>query len=223
MLRPSVSRLTDEGSVGTREVVSISWPLLVTSIASFGVGTGVDLWVVGHFRPASDVALYGAAYRLVFFVATGFIIVSQVVPPIIAELHARGEKRELENALRSISTLAGIPAILVLVVFLAAGPFVMELVYGPFFRQGATVLAILSCARLVAVCTGSSGAQRDASASPASPLSRPSSSPALTPRPTCNSRPPPPFAAGSRSPTPPWPTTSGGSGSPLDCWPRRRC
>jgi hypothetical protein len=74
MLRPNVSRLTHEGSVGTREVVSISWPLLVTSIASFGVGTGVDLWVVGHFRPASDVALYGAAYRLVFFVATGFII-----------------------------------------------------------------------------------------------------------------------------------------------------
>jgi O-antigen/teichoic acid export membrane protein len=158
MLRPSVSRLTGEGDVGAREVVSISWPLLVTSIASFGVGTGVDLWVVGHFRPASDVALYGAAYRLVFFVATGFIIVSQVVPPIIAELHTRGEKHELEKALRSISTLAGIPAILVLVVFLAAGPFVMELVYGPFFRQGATVLAILSCARLVAVCTGSSGA-----------------------------------------------------------------
>jgi O-antigen/teichoic acid export membrane protein len=158
MLRRSFSPLAGEGSVGTREVVSISWPLLVTSIASFGVGTGVDLWVVGHFRPASDVALYGAAYRLVFFVATGFIIVSQVVPPIIAELHTRGQKRELENALRSISTLAGIPAIVVLVVFLAAGPFVMELVYGPFFRQGATVLAILSCARLVAVCTGSSGA-----------------------------------------------------------------
>ena len=158
MLRPSVSGLTHEGSVGTREVVSISWPLLVTSVASFGVGTGVDLWVVGHFRPASDVALYGAAYRLVFFVATGFIIVSQVVPPIIAELYARGEKRELENALRSISTLAGIPAVIVLLVFLAAGPLVMQLVYGPFFRQGATVLAILSVARLVAVCTGSSGA-----------------------------------------------------------------
>lgn len=158
MLRRSVAALSGEGSVETREVVSTSLPLLVTSIASFGVGTGVDLWVVGHFRPASDVALYGAAYRLVFFVATGFIIVSQVVPPIIAELYARGEKDELEKALRSISTLAGIPAFVVLAVFLAAGPFVMNVVYGPFFRQGATVLAILSCARLVAVCTGSSGA-----------------------------------------------------------------
>ena len=158
MLRRSVSALSGGGDVEPREVVGISLPFLATSVASFAVGTGVDLWVVGHFRPESDVALYGAAYRLVFFVATGFIIVSQVVPPIIAELHARGQRRELEQALRSVSTLAGIPALIVLAIFLFAGPFVMETVYGPFFRQGATVLAILSVARLVAVCTGSSGA-----------------------------------------------------------------
>jgi O-antigen/teichoic acid export membrane protein len=158
MLRRSVSALGGGGDVDTREIVGISLPFLATSVASFTVGTGVDLWVVGHFRPESDVALYGAAYRLVFFVATGFIIVSQVVPPIIAELHAKGQRRELEQALRSVSTLAGIPAVVVLATFLVAGPFVMETVYGSFFRQGATVLAILSCARLVAVCTGSSGA-----------------------------------------------------------------
>ena len=157
-LRGPVSRLSGDGDVRVREVASISVPLLVTSLASFAVGTGVDLWVVGHFRPATDVALYGAASRLVFFVATPFIIVSQVVPPIIAELYARGEKEQLESSLRSISTLAGVPAASVLLVFVFAGGFVMETVYTPFFREGATVLAILSVARLVAVCTGSSGA-----------------------------------------------------------------
>jgi O-antigen/teichoic acid export membrane protein len=157
-LRGPVGRLSGDADVPVREVASISVPLLITSIASFAVGTGVDLWVVGHYRPATDVALYGAASRLVFFVATPFIIVSQVVPPIIAELYARGEKEQLESSLRSISTLAGIPAAAVLLVFVVAGGFVMELVYTPFFRDGATVLAILSCARLVAVWTGSSGA-----------------------------------------------------------------
>ena len=154
----AAAALHGEGDAGTREILSISTPLLITSVASFMVGTGVDLWVVGHFTSLSDVALYGAASRLVFFVAAPFIVVSQVVPPIIAELYARGEKHELERALRSVSTLAGIPAAAVLLTFLVAGPFVMGLVYGPFFREGATVLAILSCARLVAVCTGSSGA-----------------------------------------------------------------
>jgi O-antigen/teichoic acid export membrane protein len=138
-------------------VTAVSLPLLVTSLANFAVGTGVDLWVVGHFSSQSDVALYGAASRLVFFVATPLIVVSQVVPPIIAELHARGERDQLERTLRSVSTLAGLPAALVLVAFIGAGGFILSLAYGPYFRNAATVLVILSCARLVAVCTGSSG------------------------------------------------------------------
>ena len=156
-LRRRVVRLQGDEPIRVREVAAISIPLVITSIASFGVGTGVDLWVVGHFSSESDVALYGAASRLVFFVATPLIIVSQVVPPIIAELHARGEREQLERALRSVSTVAGIPAALVLGTFVVAGGAIMSLVYGSYFRQGATVLVILSCARLVAVCTGSSG------------------------------------------------------------------
>jgi O-antigen/teichoic acid export membrane protein len=158
MLRRPVLRMRGgRGMADTAEIVGSSLPLLITSLASFLVGTGVDLWVVGHFRPTPDVALYGAASRLVFFVATPLIIVSQVVPPIIAELHARGERAQLERALRTVATIAGFPAAIVLIAFVAAGPWIMGTVYGGFFRQGATVLAILSCARLMAVVTGSSG------------------------------------------------------------------
>jgi O-antigen/teichoic acid export membrane protein len=103
------------------------------------------------------VALYGAASRLVFFVATPLIVVSQVVPPIIAELHARGERKQLERTLRSVSTVAGLPAALVLGAFIVAGSFILSIAYGPYFRGAATVLVILSFARLTAVCTGSSG------------------------------------------------------------------
>jgi O-antigen/teichoic acid export membrane protein len=152
-----VAPLHGEGTTGVWEVTAVSMPLLVTSLANFAVGTGVDLWVVGHFSTTSDVALYGAASRLVFFVATPLIVVSQVVPPIIAELHARGEREQLERTLRSVSTVAGLPAVMVLVAFIAAGGFILSVAYGPYFRHAATVLVILSCARLVAVCTGSSG------------------------------------------------------------------
>jgi O-antigen/teichoic acid export membrane protein len=152
-----VAPLHGEGTTGVWEVTAVSMPLLVTSLANFAVGTGVDLWVVGHFSTTSDVALYGAASRLVFFVATPLIVVSQVVPPIIAELHARGEREQLERTLRSVSTVAGLPAAMVLVAFIAAGGFILSVAYGPYFRHAATVLVILSCARLVAVCTGSSG------------------------------------------------------------------
>jgi O-antigen/teichoic acid export membrane protein len=56
-----------------------------------------------------------------------------------------------------VATLAGLPALIVLGVFVFAGEWVMGVVYGPAFREGATVLAILSSARLVAVITGNSG------------------------------------------------------------------
>ena len=141
----SVSPLRGEGTTGVWEVTAVSLPLLVTSLANFAVGTGVDLWVVGHFSNTSDVALYGAASRLVFFVATPLIVVSQVVPPLIAELHARGERDQLERTLRSVSTVAGLPAALVLVAFIGAGGFILSLAYGPYFRHAATVLVILSC------------------------------------------------------------------------------
>lgn len=157
-LRRRASRLRGPGRAHAREMLSISWPLLGTSIASFVTGVSVDLWVVAHFLPASDVAIYAAASRLVFFVATAFMIASQVVPPIVAELYAQGRTEDLERALRSVSTVTGIPAAVVLLAFTVAGEQVMGTLYGPFYRQGANVLVILSCARLIAVCTGSCGA-----------------------------------------------------------------
>jgi O-antigen/teichoic acid export membrane protein len=81
----------------------------------------------------------------------------QVVPPITVQLHTQGRYRELEHVLRSIATLATLPAALVLVIFTAAGGLVMSAVYGPFYRQGASVLAILCLARLLAVAAGPCG------------------------------------------------------------------
>lgn len=153
-----VRSLGRDGHLRAREMLAVGWPLVLTGAFNFTLGTGIDLWVIGAFRPHEEVALYGAAFRLVFFVATPFIIASQVVPPIIAELHAQGRKHDLESSLREVATVAGIPASMVLLAFLFFGASIMGFVYGDFFRQGATVLAILSVARLYAVCTGNSGA-----------------------------------------------------------------
>ena len=141
----------------TGEVASLAWPLLVTNAAMFCLSWGVDLWTVGAFRPHQEVALYGAAARLVFFIAVPNLIMLQVVPPITAQLHAQGRYKALEHVLRSIATLATVPAALVLVIFTAAGGLVMSAVYGPFYRQGASVLAVLCLARLLAVAAGPCG------------------------------------------------------------------
>lgn len=157
-LLSKLPRLRGRGVIGVGEMMRVSLPLLVVGLSSFFVGTGVDLWVVARFQPLDQVALYGAAAKLMFVVSTPLIIVSQVVPPIIAQLYSQNRRDELEHALRATATLAGIPAAAALLMLMAAGGWVLELVYGSgFYSQAWLVLVILGCSRLFAVYTGSCG------------------------------------------------------------------
>lgn len=150
-------RLRGPGRVPPGEILDIAWPSLITNVASYFLSTGVDLLVLGVFRPQQDVALYGAATRLVILVATPLWILRGVLPPLIAELHAQGKRKELERTLRAGATLAGLPSLLILLVFVVGGRPIMGQLYGSFYRQGALVLAILSIGRLVSVWAGASG------------------------------------------------------------------
>lgn len=150
-----VRGLGGDGRIERRELVAFAWPMLITNVAILLLGRGVDLWILGAFRGQEDVAIYGAASRLIVFVATPFLIVQGVTPPIVAELHAQGRIRDMERALRGAATIAGLPSFLVLLVFVVFGSTVMGRLYGPFYAQGATVLVILAIGRLVAVWTGS--------------------------------------------------------------------
>jgi O-antigen/teichoic acid export membrane protein len=152
-----VRRLRGPGDVRKDEILDMAWPSLVTSVATYFVGSGLDLLVLGAFRPEAEVALYGAATRLVWLVATPLVIVGGALHPLLAELHARGKNKELERTARAGATLAGLPSFVVLLIFILFGRTVMGHLYGPFYRHGAEVLAILSVARMFAVWTGACG------------------------------------------------------------------
>jgi O-antigen/teichoic acid export membrane protein len=138
------------------EVLAISWPLLITGLVMFA-RTNMDLWILGIFRPQAEVAVYGAANRLVSMVTMPLIMVNSVVPPLIADMYARGRKRELEGTLRGMSALTGIPAILAAAVCVFFAAPILGLVYGNFYREGAVVLALLSLGVLAGVFAGSAG------------------------------------------------------------------
>jgi O-antigen/teichoic acid export membrane protein len=137
--------------------LSSSWPLLVSNVTIFLLGTGIDVWILGAFRPAQEVALYGAATRLIFVVAVPFTILRSVLPPIVAELYAQGKLKQLEKTVRAVSALAGIPSFMVLVVFVLFGGDILRILFGGFYQQAAIVLSILSVGRLVAVWAGACG------------------------------------------------------------------
>lgn len=145
------------GRLSRGDLLSMSWPVVVADVASYLLGTGIDLWILAAFAPLREVALYGAASRLIMLIVLPFRIVQGVTPPLIAELHAQGKRRELQEALRASAFLAAIPAFLLLIAFTLFGGTVLDLVYGPFYTRAASILAILSAGRLFAVWTGSCG------------------------------------------------------------------
>jgi O-antigen/teichoic acid export membrane protein len=139
-----------------REVPSISLPLLIVTLFMMVRSYG-DVWVLGAFLPQGELALYGAAKRLVTMVTMPMAIVAAVTPPLIAEMYSQGKREDLERTLRSTATLTGIPAWLASMgCIFFAGP-ILGLVYGNYYRGGAAVLALLSIGLFASVCAGSCG------------------------------------------------------------------
>jgi O-antigen/teichoic acid export membrane protein len=139
-----------------KDVLSISLPLLVVTLVMM-VRTNGDVWILGASLPQDQLALYGAANRLVSMVTMPMVVITAVAPPLIAEMYAQGRREDLELALRSTATLTGIPAWLASVgCIFFAGP-ILSLVYGDYYREGAAVLALLSIGLFASVCSGACG------------------------------------------------------------------
>ena len=151
-----VAKLSKEGSLPIGELLRTAAPNGVTNAIYFMLSQ-FDLWIVGAFKSGSDVAVYGAAAKLVKLVGMPLMIVSLVAPPLVARMHASGQLKELEKVLRSFATIAGWPALLALGVFAFFGKHVLGIVYGGYYSQGAVILLILSLGQIVNVCSGSCG------------------------------------------------------------------
>lgn len=139
-----------------RSLLRAGFPLWVTTMTFYVIGQ-VDLWIVGAMLGAADVALYGAAARLVTTLTMPLLIVNAVLPPVIAELYGRGEMDKLQMTLQRTASLAAIPAVVVMAVLALFGPQVLGLVYGDFYRSAWFVLLILGIGQTVNVFAGSCG------------------------------------------------------------------
>jgi len=147
----------EEEPVGAREVLDDAIPFLAIALTSL-VLLSADIWILALFH--KDVALYGFVSKLVTFVAMPLLIVNLVLPPIVSEMYARVRTGRLERTLRTFSTLAWIPSLLVLLVFMLLGEPILGLIYNkPIYSSHTAVLVllILSAAKLTAVWAGSCG------------------------------------------------------------------
>ncbi|MBI4006438.1 MAG: oligosaccharide flippase family protein [Gammaproteobacteria bacterium] len=116
-----------------------------------------DIWILGAYVAKEDLALYGTATRMADVVSLPLMVANAVMPPVIAELYARGNKTQLQRALQTTATLASLPAIAAVLIFAAGGGWLLEIVFGSYYREGTLLLIVLSSGHLMNVLTGTCG------------------------------------------------------------------
>lgn len=154
VLKRKIRPLRGEGDIAFSEIMAVSWPLFAASMTNI-ILLRADLWILGMYLPDEEVAVYGAAARIITVVAIPLVMASAILAPMIAELNAKGEKARLERVLRAVATLGGIPALAVILCFIIFGQPLLELIYGEeLYRRGWLVLVMLGLAQLVNVWSG---------------------------------------------------------------------
>jgi O-antigen/teichoic acid export membrane protein len=115
-----------------------------------------DLFVLSLYVSSVETGIYAAAARAAQVILLFIISVSLMFSPFVADLHARGERAQLDRLFKQITrwTMA---ATLPLFVVLAVTPGSALRLFGAEFGAGQTALLILLLGQLVNVATGTVG------------------------------------------------------------------
>lgn len=143
MLQRYFLKKEESDDVATKYLLSMSMPLWFTSWIGLALPQ-MDLWIVSFYESPEMVALYGAAMRLILIVAMPLLIIQSVVPPLIAESYAQGDHKDLARGLQTASGLAFFPGFALCIVYLFAGDFILQLMYGDFYVDAYLVLRIMT-------------------------------------------------------------------------------
>lgn len=153
LLRKKLPRLDGPGTIGMRELLSISAPVFVINLGNMAINNG-SLWIGGVFLDGKDIAMYGAAMKLVHLIAVPMTLVVSVVQPVIAALNNAQDKPRLQHALRATASLSSLPGVAVLLVYAIFGREVLGSVYGAQYTDAYLVLLILVLGQLFFVWAG---------------------------------------------------------------------
>jgi O-antigen/teichoic acid export membrane protein len=124
------------------------------SLALFGTSLfykytfNLDVLFLGRFGTAVEVGLYGLALKLQPFIFVPANAISEIFNPVVAELYARSDVKQIENVYKTVTkwTLTlSIPIFLVVALF--HGQILS--IFGKDFAGASTVLVILATANLL--------------------------------------------------------------------------
>jgi len=133
----------------------VAAPLLLLSGLYIVLGQ-TDLLMLGAMRGSADAGVYGAAVRIAGLVGFGLVAVNMIAAPMISELYARGQIKQLQHMVRMAAWAILAFAVPATLGMMLGGKWILAL-FGSEFVVGYTPLLVLLGGRLVNALSGSVG------------------------------------------------------------------
>jgi O-antigen/teichoic acid export membrane protein len=142
-----VRRTTNRrAGAGPRRIIFRTWMAMALPIflveGFFNLLTNVDILMVGHFLPPSDVAVYYASVKTLALVHFVYFAVKASAAQRFSHYHHAGEPLEFESFVRETIRWTFWPSLAMAVVILVGGELLLGL-FGPEFDAGYPLLFIL--------------------------------------------------------------------------------
>ena len=150
--------------VRLRELFGFSLLSWGASLASTGL-IWADTILIGALRSSAEVGVYNVATRLVTLATFVMPAINGALGPHIADLHHRGDGDSLRRAYAVATSWIlrlSLPAFVALLAF----PGQLLGLFGPGFREGAAVTAVLAAGKLADAATGPCGLMLNMSGRP---------------------------------------------------------
>jgi O-antigen/teichoic acid export membrane protein len=142
-------------ALGVASLLSFALPMLAIQLLTSATAQG-DLWIAGVSCPLNEVALYGAARRVMLLIAMPLQIINFTVIASIAELHSQGRLEDLQRLLRGAATIAASISIAAGLGLILFGRPTLNLLFGHGYGEAAPLLSILVIGQMFLACAGSS-------------------------------------------------------------------
>jgi len=154
-LKPTQAIIREKPVFNVRELWSFSWPLLLTMFVNRSEGQ-VGMLMIGSFSTSAEAGIFKIGVRVTVLMTVFLTALNTIFAPIIAELNAKSNLREVENLFRTVTKWAFSFSLPVFLFLVALAPEIMS-IFGAGFIQGAPVLYILALSQLIFVVTGPVG------------------------------------------------------------------
>jgi O-antigen/teichoic acid export membrane protein len=138
----------------TAKALHEGWPLLLVGMVAALRGPSSG-WLSAMFDSAEHVALFAIAQRFVLLLTTPLTIVNALLPPVVADLYARGATRRMESVVQAVGGLASLPCLVILALIVFAGRPALGFLFGNHYQAAYPLLIILCVGQIANIATGS--------------------------------------------------------------------